>query len=241
MKDKLLDSIFKAKSSLIEADKLIRKYLPFIKSESSKLVNRHISEGDDELSIAMIGFHEAIKSYELEKGNFISFASTIMKNRIIDYYRAESRHINQLSIEEELNGNKMPLEEKLSSHDRNLERLEINIDLKNEILEFNKLLSSHNLTLSDIVDNTPRQARTKHACQQVIKTLLANEDFMRELIASSRLPISKLAKKAHVSKKTIERHRKYIVAIALIYTNGFFHIRDHISQVINHKEVRLVK
>ena len=241
MREIILNSIIKAKSSLLEADKLIRKYLPFIKSETSKIVKRHISEGDDELSIAMIGFHEAIKSYEVRKGKFISYASTLIRNRLIDFYRVESKHINQLSLEEEMEDEGIALENKLSIKDKNFGRVDINIDLKKEIVEFTELLSKFDLNLSDIAENTPKQNRTKEACQQVIKSMVANEEYMEELTRTSKLPITKLAKETNVSKKTIERHRKYIVAISLIYTNGFVHLRDHISQVINKKEVRLIK
>lgn len=241
MREIILNSIIKAKSSLLEADKLIRKYLPFIKSETSKIVKRHISEGDDELSIAMIGFHEAIKSYEVRKGKFISYASTLIRNRLIDFYRVESKHINQLSLEEEMEDEGIALENKLSIMDKNFGRVDINIDLKKEIVEFTELLSKFDLNLSDIAENTPKQNRTKEACQQVIKSMVANEEYMEELTRTSKLPITKLAKETNVSKKTIERHRKYIVAISLIYTNGFVHLRDHISQVINKKEVRLIK
>ena len=241
MRDILLNSIVKAKSSLLEADKLRRKYLPFIKSETSKIVKRHISEGDDELSIAMIGFHEAIKSYEIKKGNFISYASTIIRNRLIDFFRLESKHINQLSLEEEMDDDSIALEDKLSVKDKDLARVDINIDLKKEIEEFSQLLSDYSLTLSDIVENTPKQKRTKDACQEVIKAMITNQKNMEELTKTSKLPITKLAKESKVSKKTIERHRKYIVAIALIYTNGFVHLREHISQVINSEGVRLIR
>ena len=45
-----------AKLDMRKADNLIRDYLPFIKSETSKYLKRSISEQDDEVSIAMIGF-----------------------------------------------------------------------------------------------------------------------------------------------------------------------------------------
>ena len=52
---------------------------------------------------------------------------------------------------------------------------------------------------------------------------------------SRKLPIAQLAEGAGVDRKTLERHRKYLVAILLAYTNGYEIIRGHLRQ-INGKE-----
>jgi len=48
-----------------------------------------------------------------------------------------------------------------------------------------------------------------------------------------------LAEKTGVDRKTLERHRKYLVAVLLAYTNGFEIIRDHLYQ-LQKKEVQQV-
>ena len=46
-----------------------------------------------------------------------------------------------------------------------------------------------------------------------------------------KLPLSRLALGAGVEKKTLERHRNYLVAILLAYTNGYEIIRGHLSRI----------
>ena len=55
-------------------------------------------------------------------------------------------------------------------------------------------------------------------------------------LKSGRLPINELAAGSGVDKKTLERHRKYLVAILLAFTNGYEIIRGHLCQLAPAKE-----
>ena len=60
----IIRQVYEAKEDTQAADRLIGAYMPFIKVETAKFLNRPPMEGqDDELSIAMIAFHEAIGRY----------------------------------------------------------------------------------------------------------------------------------------------------------------------------------
>ena len=89
----LLEQIRAAQQNADAADGLIRQYMPYVKSETAKFIKRVPREGhDDELSVAMFAFYESILSYRQEKGAFLRFASTGIRNRLIDYRRKERRH-----------------------------------------------------------------------------------------------------------------------------------------------------
>lgn len=225
--------VIEAKTSMKIADSLISEYLPFIKSEASKVSKRHITDSDDELSIGMIGFHEAIKSYEVEKGNFISYASIIIKNKIIDFYRKESRHFGHDSLEKEIKQEDLTLKETLEDEKNHFEERDNLYDTKNEIMELTEVLRSFGLDLTDISDNTPKQERTLQSCRDVVNFVIDNPIILEEIAKSGKLPIKLLSSKTKVSKKTIERHRKYILAVTIIQTNGFENIRNHLKEVLN--------
>ena len=92
----LVSQVYKAKEDMEAADRLIGAYLPFIKSETAKYLKRPlIEENDDELSIAMIAFHEAIRGYAKGRGAFLPFASMLIKSRLTDHMRREKRHRGQ--------------------------------------------------------------------------------------------------------------------------------------------------
>ena len=55
---------------------------------------------------------------------------------------------------------------------------------------------------------------------------------MEEFLRTKRLPITQLSAGSGVEKKTLERHRKYLAALLLIYSNGYEIIRGHLKQVM---------
>ena len=88
----LLQRVTAAKEDLDLADELIRDYLPFIHSECAKFAGKSLSLGkDDELSVGMLAFHEAIRSYSRLKGAFLKYCALLIKNRLIDFARHEKQ------------------------------------------------------------------------------------------------------------------------------------------------------
>lgn len=60
----IVRQIYAAREDREKADELIRSYIPFIRSEVSRFLSRVCTEQDDEYSIGMIAFYEAVMGYE---------------------------------------------------------------------------------------------------------------------------------------------------------------------------------
>ena len=101
---RIVEAVYGAKESADKADDLIRSYIPFIRSESTKFMGRLCTDQNDEYSIAMMAFYEAIMGYERGRGTFLGYAALLIKSRLIDYARKEARHQGQISLDEELGG-----------------------------------------------------------------------------------------------------------------------------------------
>ena len=218
-----------AKGDSLAADELVRKYLPFIRSETAKHIRRGVTDSDDEFSIAMMAFHEAVLAYERLRGAFLPFAAKAIRSRIIDFHRREQRHRGVLSLHEK------------NEDDRELaDTLDVGTDpigshtdrtaARQEIAHFALGLSEFGLSLTDIADNCPKQERTLSACHRALDYAKRNPKLLEQTVRSKKLPITALAAGAGVERKTLERHRKYMMALLLAYTNGFEIIRGHLSQ-----------
>ena len=60
-------------------------------------------------------------------------------------------------------------------------------------------------------------------------------DLLKRVEEAGKLPISELSAGSGTDKKVLERHRKYLVAILLAFTNGYEIIRGHLSQITSRK------
>jgi RNA polymerase sigma factor len=216
-------------------NELIASYKPFIAKTVSSVCKRYIHETDDEFSIGLIAFNEAIEKYLPERGkSLLSFAEVLIRRRVIDYIRKQTKHqhisydfdntahdddspgtiiVNELSFEEY----KKKTEEEVR---------------KEEIVHFQALLRSFDLSFTDLVDHSPKHADARKNAIMVAKILAENEELRKLLLEKKRLPIKQLEEMVDVSRKTIERNRKYIIAIALILLNDYLYLKDYIKGVL---------
>jgi RNA polymerase sigma factor len=144
----------------------INEYKPFIASCVTKITGRFVRYGeDDELSIALLAFTEAIRSFDPFKGNFLPFASNVIKRRLVDYYRKEKKHenvvyLNEYTGEEDNEEADLTYELSKQQHIENqaneYRRLEIN--------ELAEELTAWGISFGDLVNISPKHDKTRKAC-----------------------------------------------------------------------------
>ena len=167
----IVSQVQAAKTDSEAADALIRQYMGFIRSETVKFPHTAPENGhEDELSIAMLAFYEAVLAYEKSRGAFLPYAARAIKNRLIDHYRTEKRHGNVISLHTPLGGEE--------DGGELLDTIPDTVDhagdyvartaSRREIQEFSEKLAQFGLTFSDVADNCPRQERTFAACRRVL-------------------------------------------------------------------------
>lgn len=230
----IVEQVCLAQTDSDAADRLVRQYLPFIKAETAKFIKRAPREGyDDELGIAMLAFYESVMAYKRGRGAFLKLAAVGIRNRLIDYYRQEQRHGGNLSLEQPAAGEEegRTVLDTLDTGEDTVEEHASRDAARSEIEEFAAQLKKFDLSLGDIADNCPKQERTLSACLRALEYAKANPLLLRQVEHCGKLPIAQLSKGAGVEKKTLERHRKYMVAIMIAYTNGFEIIRGHLCRI----------
>ena len=229
----LIQQVYAAKEDMEAADRLIGSYMPFIKSETAKFLKQPPVEGhDDELSIAMIAFHEAVRGYSRSRGAFLKYAAMIMKSRLIDYRRKEQRHGNVISLDAPAGEDDAPLSDTIADETDHNEAYVVREATRAEIEELTRQMREFGVSLSDVADNCPKQQRTLEACRKALWHAKEHPELLDELLETRRLPIARLSEGSGTERKTLERHRKYMVALLLIYTNGYEIIRGHLTQVM---------
>lgn len=185
---------------------------------------------DDELSIAMEAFNEAIDSFKSCKGsNFLAYARVVIRNKLIDYFKKEQKH-RCLSMEVEVEGEEFtPAEYNLAqeNYQKELER----VDRVEEIKLFHEKLKEYGLSFQELVTVAPKHRDTRNNLFRIARTLLENKDLLEKLTRTKRLPIKELMVETSVSRKVLEKGRKYIIAIVIVYLDDQFnYLKDFIAQ-----------
>jgi RNA polymerase sigma factor len=216
-------------------NELIESYKPFIAKTVSSVCRRYIHESDDEFSIGLIAFDEAIHKYSPEKGSsLLSFAEIIIKRRVIDYIRQQARH-NNVSFDgnrgkddeqtsASLLEDRLSLEEFVKKSEEELRR--------EEILHVSALLKEYGLTFAEVADQSPKHADARRNAMEIASALVSDKELSSYLKEKKRLPIKQLEGSAAVSRKTIERNRKYIIAVSLILLGDYVFLQEYIKGVL---------
>lgn len=230
----ILSQIKKAKEHMYAADEMIKDYMPFIRGETVKFLKRPIvDENDDEPSIAMIAFYEAIQNYSQLRGAFLNYAALHIRSRLIDYARKEQRHKGWISLDHsDSDEDETPMINKLADTENHAEELALREATRTEIAEFSSAILEFGINLTDVSEHCPRQKRTLESCRKGLEFAKRTPEIMEDFLRTKRLPIAKIVEGTGVERKVLERHRKYMVALLLAYTNGFEIIRGHLKCVM---------
>ena len=221
----LEERIIKSKNDNEKINKLISQFKPFIASVIQKKLGRYLEYGvDDELSIGLMAFNEAINSYDKNKGRFLSFARLVIINRLIDYYRKSSRHqAVSLSTEEdndrEPNGTGIAILDK-KSMDRYILDSESETR-KLELIEYSQILKDWGIKFQELVRISPKQENLRKEYIRIAKTISEKEELLEILSRTKRLPIRELERLTTIHRKKIERGRIYIISIVLAIVKKF--------------------
>jgi len=225
------DRVERIKDNEEEINRLVEEYKPFIASCVEKATGRYMRYGeDDELSIGLMAFVEAIKSHDSKKGNFLSFAQNVIRRRLIDYYRKEKKHSNMLSLngyydEGEDGERDLGIGEALENYTIN----EINEYRRLELEELKKELLRWDITFSQLADASPKHGRTRKSYAERIRYLQSQPDLVKQIMSKKYLPVAEIERALGLPRKKIERARKYIIAVLIIITGDYQYIRDFVD------------
>lgn len=210
--------VFEAQRDSGKLNKLIEDSQPLIKRCISQIRETKQSQ-EDALTIAMMTFANCIKMYQVEKGSFLAFVFTAIRNRLIDDYRSEQRFtaIHLPYIEENAASNEW--EEKLSV--ANYQDQQQKVTLQYEIQELSEILSTWNTSFTELSKICPKQKRTRSRCEYVVTALIENKEWKKQLIEKHRMPTKDIFSRYGISKKFLEKYKKYIVVLCIIRSGDY--------------------
>jgi len=230
-KSTLEDRIENAKNDIEEMNKLIEEYKPFIASVVQKKTRKFVRYGyDDELTIGMLAFKEAIDSYDRNKGKFLSFAKHVISLRLIDYYRKHRTddntiYLEQVSKEDEDGTYDLGVTKVVEDYKEN----EVNEIRKLEILEYTKELKEWNIEFADLVKISPKHQKVRNEYKKIAGIIVNNKPLLDSLFSNKKLPIKEIQNIVDIHRKKIERGRIYIIALVIIMNGDYHYLKEYMN------------
>lgn len=217
-----------------QRNQFITDYQPYVAKVTSRFCKRYIDPSrDDEFSIALGAFNEAINQFSPESGrSFLSFAETVIRRRLIDYIRKESRFTGQIpyssfEVEDDEDSIVNPVE--VHQAIEQYEKEKTIQERQSEIAEFNRCLQQYGISFSDLAAVSPKHSDSRESLFVIGATLARDQTMMSLVLTKKMLPIKELLEQVNVSRKTLERNRKFIIAVALIYSGPYPYLKDYLN------------
>lgn len=231
--DSLYQSISSVQAGNVEEEnECIRNYYPFIRKTVSGVCKRFIHPGaDEEFSIGLLAFREALHQFEPNKGtSFLAFARLVIKRRIIDYIRREQRRIKAVSLDyrDEERESLENAAEVIVSLNKYRQKVE-NEARKEELQMLTRKLEKFNVSLSEIAAQRPLHGDARQNMVRVARSIYGNEAVLNAIYTKQRMPMNQIMEIVDMSRKTIERNRKYILALVIIMTEKYQYLYEYVK------------
>ncbi|WP_160670412.1 sigma-70 family RNA polymerase sigma factor [Clostridium sp. C8-1-8] len=207
-------------------NKFIEENIDFIHKTSSFICKKRLDKSnDEEFSIAMEAFNKACDSFSEERGNFFSYAKTVIRNSLIDYFR-NSKNIPVLYFEEDEGAREIDNIISLDKYDREMEqrsRLE-------EINSYREKLEEYKIEIFDLTKSSPSHRDTREDILNLALLCVRDEEIMKSLWDSKKLPIVRMIEVTGRKRKFIEKWRKYIISlIILLSSSDYIYLKSYLN------------
>ena len=195
---------------------LIEQHDQFILRSAAKTAKRNVLKSDDEWSIALTAFYDAIKKYSYNKGSFIAFAELLIHNKLVDYYRSQNKYNAELQVD---------WIDDRATDDSN------DYSIKYEIEALGQVLNSYGFTFSDLIESSPKTGKTRTSCARVVTYIMQKPLLIADMRSTKQLSLKLIEKNTQTPRKIIERHRKYIVAAVEILTGDYPYLSEYLRYI----------
>lgn len=194
------------KGNADERNKFIEMNKKHIHRYACLICKRYLTwENDDELSIALMAFNSAIDSYK--EGNFEAYSKLIIKSRLIDYFRKNSK--NDVPIDDNI----------LEIHSDCISTVDERLDRITQINIFKERIESFNISLEDLTKKSPKHRDTREKLINIARETSQRSDIVDKLNGQKMLPVKDIVETTSVSRKMIEEWRKYLIALIIIFSD----------------------
>ncbi len=185
---------------------LVERHLPYIIRTVSSVTGKYVSvEHDEEFTVALNAFAEAVERYNSERGSFLSYAGLVIRSRLLTYLK-EEKAPDTISLDSLM---EQGIEPEISC--------ESEIDLHDEIQRYQLELEKFGLSLDTMVEYSPKHRNTRETFILVAEQASRDETIVADTYRKRKLPIRHVAVLCHVTEKIVKTSKHFILGTMLVF------------------------
>jgi RNA polymerase sigma factor len=207
-------------------NEILEMYIPFVLRVVSQASHRYIDKSrDDEFSIGLLALNEAIDKIDVERlSTFLGFAETVIRRRLIDYFRTQKSRGLQVpwsEFDREDDDNQLVNFVEVKTSIDAYQRAEEIASRALEIADYEIQLQKFSLSFAELVTLSPKHEDARLNALAVARLVTSEENLLTYVFQRKSLPLKDIEQKVSVSRKTLERQRKYILAMIILIAGDY--------------------
>ena len=229
------DQAARAKLSAAALERFIGENRRFILRCASKTCKRFITESDEEYEIALVAFCEAVRAYQPTSGGFSGFAGLVIRRRLMDHFDRQTRRRPEIAVgsamswEEEADvsgGVLYEVQQAIARQSAESERT-----VRDEIEALGQVLRDYGFDFFDLAEASPKAEKTRQGCARAAAWVLREPERVAKLRDTRGLPVKALSEECGLSRKLLDRHRRYIIAAVEILDGDYPQLAEYLQCV----------
>ncbi|MDH8677937.1 sigma-70 family RNA polymerase sigma factor [Fusibacter bizertensis] len=207
-------TIIEAKTITEKREQFIAEHIPFVVYTTSKILGRYLSvENDEEYSVALEAFNSAIDTYEAGQSKFETYATTVIRNKLIDYHRSQKKHYGQEALNEDL-----------------IARPSSDEELRMEIEDLSLKLKPFGMTFDDLVEASPTHKDSRRKAIDIGVKASTITSVITLLYTTLKLPVQEILKFIKTTRRFLYLHRHFILVIIVIFKEDLVSLKEWILE-----------
>lgn len=209
-------------------EQFIADNLPFIKRIVRRATHSFFVEHEDEYSIALTAYNQAIDHYQVGGDvPFEPYARLLIKNRLLDWFRRQNRTNHEVALSETDADDGIPLEERLA--DPHSVDVQQKLECEEAMVQLQAQLQQFGLSLPALVAKFPRHQDSRLLCVRLARQLSEDDRLYDQLVKTHRLPGAELSRKSATPLKTIEKNRASIIFLTQLMHSELQTIKTYLA------------
>lgn len=226
--------VLRAKHSARARDHFLSREEAHIRRLASTLARKPITRSDDEWSVALLAVSQAIDDYDDTRGAFWPYAALVIKSRLADFYRSQTRHAAEIAVQPAAFDGEVDADEgnlSVQCAVRDVVSTSVDTTLRDEIEAIAQELSPYGFSFFDLARCSPKSTSTRRDCFAAIRAMLTPPPLVPELKKTRRLPLQTLIERTGLPRKLLDRHRRYVIAASLILSGEYPALSEYFQSV----------